>query len=175
MAPPAPPKWATELVNEIKRIGGMMDFIITQNEVCLNVATIRKNTDRIAASLVAPSTTNTASSSAIAALTISHAAVRDNLIAKPKEIKSVVLDAIASVVEEEADPNKIYEDIKRETNNLVNATIEQVGDFVGWTALPRQYRTALLGDATTFAANNGLRDIGCFERNWIIDYVVQGC
>ncbi|KAG2189930.1 hypothetical protein INT46_005737 [Mucor plumbeus] len=65
----------------------MMDFLIAQNEVCLNVVTIRKNTGRIAASLLAPSTTNTAGSSAIVAPTISPAAVRDNLIAKPKKIK----------------------------------------------------------------------------------------
>ncbi|KAI7905913.1 uncharacterized protein BX663DRAFT_540586 [Cokeromyces recurvatus] len=58
-------------------------------------------------------------------------AARNNLIAKPKDIrKAVIVNVIAKVVEEGSDANKIYEDLRRETNNLVNATIDEIGTFV---------------------------------------------
>ncbi len=165
----------------MKRIGGIVDTLVqTQNiepisnrleEISTDIAAIHDIINRIPASLTTPPVANNAT-----VVPVTFVAFCNKLIEKPKDIrKAVIVNAIAEVVEEGSDANKIYEDLRRETNNLVNATIDEIGTFVAWTSLSRQHRTALLGEVTAFAERNGLQDVGRFERNWVVDYLVQAC
>ncbi|KAG2228524.1 hypothetical protein INT48_003048, partial [Thamnidium elegans] len=177
MTPQEPPKWARELINEVKRIGDTVD-VLAQNQniesinnkledISVDVAAIRDITNYIPGSL----DTSPIADNAVVFPSFS-VAPRNNLIAKPKEIKkAVIVNVIAEVVGEGAEPNKIYEDLRREINNLVNAAIEENGTFVAWTSLSKQHRTALLGEVTAFAERNGLQHNARFERNWVVDYL----